>query len=157
MTCARPAENSRMWRTADAVHIDLRGLEPPEPMVAILKTIDGGEVDTALVAHLDREPIFLYPELDDRGWSHELMGVLVRGPALRGRRHGSHGALGFMSIAASFLGGAKSRLLPPSIPFRFFAAAAGFHILMWLALLAGAGEAVGFRGGLGSTLASVRL
>ena len=48
-----------MWRTADAVHIDLRGLEPPEPMVAILQTIDGGEVDTALVAHLDREPIFL--------------------------------------------------------------------------------------------------
>ena len=62
-----------------------------------------------------------------------------------------------MSIAATFLGGAKSRLLPPSIPFRFFAAAAGFHVLMWLALLAAAGEAVGFRGGLGSTLASVHL
>jgi hypothetical protein len=26
-----------------------------------------------LIAHLDREPIFLYPELDDRGWSHEVM------------------------------------------------------------------------------------
>jgi hypothetical protein len=62
-----------------------------------------------------------------------------------------------MSIAATFLGGAKSRLLPPSIPFRFFAAAAGFHVLMWLALLAAAGEAVSFRGGLGSTLASVHL
>jgi hypothetical protein len=57
----------------DAVHIDLRGLNPPEPMVAILQTIDGGEIDTALIAHLDREPIFLYPELDDRGWSHELI------------------------------------------------------------------------------------
>jgi hypothetical protein len=62
-----------------------------------------------------------------------------------------------MSIAATFLGGAKSRLLPASIPFRFFAAAAGFHVLMWLGLLTGAGEAVGFRGGLGSTLASVHL
>jgi hypothetical protein len=62
-----------------------------------------------------------------------------------------------MSIAATFLGGAKSRLLPASIPFRFFAAAAIFHILLWLVLLAGAGEAVGFRGGLGSTLASVHL
>ena len=41
-------------------------------MVAILQTIEGGEVDTALIAHLDREPIFLYPELDDRGWSHEI-------------------------------------------------------------------------------------
>lgn len=42
-------------------------------MVAVLQAIDGGEVDTALIAHLDREPIFLYPELDDRGWSHELI------------------------------------------------------------------------------------
>lgn len=73
MTCARPEENSRIWRATDAVHIDVRGLDPPEPMVAILQTIDSGEVDTALVAHLDQEPIFLYPELDDRGWSHELL------------------------------------------------------------------------------------
>lgn len=62
-----------------------------------------------------------------------------------------------MSIAATFLGGAKSRLLPPSIPFRFFAAAAGFHVLMWLVLLTGAGEVASFRGGLGSTLAAVHL
>lgn len=73
MTHVRPAEKPRIWRTADAVHIDLRGLEPPEPMVAVLQAIDGGEVDTALIAYLDREPIFLYPELDDRGWSHELI------------------------------------------------------------------------------------
>jgi hypothetical protein len=62
-----------------------------------------------------------------------------------------------MSIAATFLGGAKSRLLPPSIPFRFFAAAASFHVLMWLVLLIGAGEAASFYGGLGSTLAAVHL
>lgn len=73
MTCARPEEKSRIRRATDAVHIDVRGLDPPEPMVAILQTIDGGEVDTALIAHLDQEPIFLYPELDDRGWSHELL------------------------------------------------------------------------------------
>jgi len=73
MTCARPADGSRTWRTADAVHIDVRGLSPPEPMVAILRMIDSGEAATALVAHLDREPIFLYPELNDRGWSHELL------------------------------------------------------------------------------------
>src|SRR3972149_6037570 len=62
-----------------------------------------------------------------------------------------------MSIAATFLGGAKSRLLPPSIPFRFFAAAAGFHVLMWLVLLIGADEVASFRGGLRSTLAAVHL
>lgn len=73
MTCPRPAGTPRMWRTADAVHIDVRDLEPPEPMIAILRAIDEGEVDTAFIAHLDREPIFLYPELDDRGWSHEII------------------------------------------------------------------------------------
>lgn len=62
-----------------------------------------------------------------------------------------------MSIAASFLSGAKSRLLPRSIPFRFFAAAAVFHVLMWLWLFIGAEQAVGFRGGLGPVLASVHL
>lgn len=73
MTCARPEQPGRTWQSDGVVHIDVRGLEPPEPMVAILRAIDSGEADTVLVAHLDREPIFLYPELDDRGWSHELM------------------------------------------------------------------------------------
>lgn len=73
VTCARPEDNPRTWRTADAAHIDVRGLEAPEPMIAILQALDSGVVDTALIAHLDREPIFLYPELDDRGWAYELL------------------------------------------------------------------------------------
>src|SRR5215831_9733162 len=60
-----------------------------------------------------------------------------------------------MSISATFLGGAKSRLLPPSIPFRFFAAAAVFHILMWLVLFIDADRVVSFQGGLGPTLAAI--
>jgi hypothetical protein len=62
-----------------------------------------------------------------------------------------------MTLAATFLGGAKSRLLPASIPFRFFAAAAAFHVLLWLALIAGAEQAVSFRGGLGPALAALHL
>jgi len=73
VTSIRPAETPRIWQTADALHMDLRGLEPPEPMVAVLRAIDGGEVDTVLIARFDREPIFLYPELDDRGWNHEII------------------------------------------------------------------------------------
>jgi hypothetical protein len=62
-----------------------------------------------------------------------------------------------MRLAASFLGGAKSRLLPPSVPFRFFAAAVAFHVFMWPALLVGADEAMRFRGGFSSTLAALHL
>jgi len=60
-----------------------------------------------------------------------------------------------MSLGAAFLGGAKSRLLPVSIPFRFFLAGIVFHILMWFALLLAAGEALDHAGGLGPTLGAL--
>ena len=66
---APPKDGSRKWRTADAVHIDLRGLS--EPMATVLQTIESGDVDTALVDHFDQEPILLYPDPEERGWSHE--------------------------------------------------------------------------------------
>ncbi len=50
------------------MHLDLRGLSPPEPMVGVLREIDGG-ADGPLIVHMDRDPIFLYQELADRGWS----------------------------------------------------------------------------------------
>jgi hypothetical protein len=62
-----------------------------------------------------------------------------------------------MTLAATFLGGARSRLLPASIPFRFFAAGAAFHVLLWLAVIAGADEVTSFRGGLGPALAALHL
>ena len=62
-----------------------------------------------------------------------------------------------MTLAAKFLGGAKSRLLPASIPFRYFAAAVSFHILAWLVLLTAADEFPGFSGGPGTILAAIHL
>ena len=62
-----------------------------------------------------------------------------------------------MTLAATFLGGAKSRLLPASVPMRFFAAAAIFHVLVWLALMADASAVTVFRGGPGPTLAAIHL
>ena len=62
-----------MWRTAEGIHLDLRGLSPPEPMDTVLRAIERGEVGTLLVGHFDSEPIFLYPELEERGWSHEVI------------------------------------------------------------------------------------
>jgi len=62
-----------------------------------------------------------------------------------------------VTLAATFLGGAKGRLLPASIPFRFFGAAAAFHVLMWLVLVLDAGAATHFGGGLGPPLAAIHL
>ncbi len=62
-----------------------------------------------------------------------------------------------MSRAGVFLGDARSRLLPASIPLRYFGAAAVFHLLAWLALAAGAGQWLDFSAGLGWPLASLHL
>ena len=60
-----------------------------------------------------------------------------------------------MTLGATFLGGAQSRLLPASIPFRFFFAGVAFHVLAWFALLIFADEAAGFTGGLGGMLGAL--
>ena len=61
------------------------------------------------------------------------------------------------AAAGVFLAGAGSRLLPPSIPFRFFGAAVVYHLLAWGALLAGAEYVPRFAGGLGWPLAALHL
>ncbi len=71
--CARPLDGSRVWHEADGLHVDVCGLEPPEPMLTILGLINNGEAGATLTAHLDREPISLYPELEERGWDHEVL------------------------------------------------------------------------------------
>ncbi|HRH88244.1 MAG TPA: hypothetical protein PLO41_15460, partial [Rubrivivax sp.] len=62
-----------------------------------------------------------------------------------------------MKRGGTFLAGATSRLLPMSVPFRFFAAATGFHGLAWLALLVAAPDVPRFAGGLGWPLAALHL
>ena len=60
-------------------------------------------------------------------------------------------------MASAFLGGAKNRLLPASIPFRFFASASIFHVVAWITLGVGATNLPGFTGGPGANLASLHL
>lgn len=62
-----------------------------------------------------------------------------------------------MSLPAAFLGGARNRLLPASVPFRYFFAAVFFHLLAWLVLLAGADELPEYAGGPGLVLAALHL
>src|ERR1700694_3339214 len=63
-----------------------------------------------------------------------------------------------MKLAAgTFIAGAASRLLAPSIPFRFFGAAVAYHLLAWIALFAGAQNVPRFAGGLGWPRAALLL
>jgi hypothetical protein len=68
---ARPVDGSRVWRGEDGLHVDVRGLD--EPLTAILGTIESGDAGSAVIGHFDGEPISLYPELEERGWTHEAM------------------------------------------------------------------------------------
>jgi uncharacterized protein (DUF2249 family) len=56
---------------ARTVRLDVRGLEPPQPMVRVLELADALGPDEALEVLHDRRPIFLYPQLDERGLRHE--------------------------------------------------------------------------------------
>lgn len=58
-------------------------------------------------------------------------------------------------LGGAFLGGAGGRLLPASVPLRYFGAAAVFHLLAWLALAAGATGWPQWHGGLGWPLAAL--
>ena len=62
---------AKIWREADGVHIDVRNLAPPNPMVAVLRLIEQPDCGEAVLVHHDREPVFLFPELDQRGWRWE--------------------------------------------------------------------------------------
>ena len=55
----------------------------------------------------------------------------------------------------SFMMGAQSRLLPPSVPFRFFGMATLFHVAAWGVIALFADDIVGFQGGLGPALTAI--
>jgi len=64
--------NSRRWTETEAEHIDVRGLSPPQPLVDIvrlLEEITASKRPRVVIAHLDRDPTMLYPELAQRGWT----------------------------------------------------------------------------------------
>jgi len=72
----------------DMAVLDVRGLEPPEPMVQILERLDALRPGQRLVVLHERRPMLLYPQLDERGFLHDteevergLVRIVVRRPA----------------------------------------------------------------------------
>jgi hypothetical protein len=63
--------SARVWDEADGAHIDVRGLQPPQPLVQILRLVARAAPGTAVTVHHDRDPQLLYPELAEIGWGAE--------------------------------------------------------------------------------------
>lgn len=77
MTASTPGPGAapQPWRDAAGLHIDVRGLAPPAPLVAILRLIESVADTTPVIVHHDRDPKLLYPELAERGWgAHAIPG-----------------------------------------------------------------------------------
>src|SRR5262245_33868489 len=67
---ARPPE-APAPRVPGRVVLDVRGLEPPQPMVRVLQEIEQLGPGAELEVRHDRRPVFLYPQLDERDILHE--------------------------------------------------------------------------------------
>ena len=53
------------------IHLDNRGLEPPEPMVRTLEALDGLASGAKLIMRSDRKPLHLFKELETRGFTFD--------------------------------------------------------------------------------------
>lgn len=63
---AAETQNDTDW-PEPGTELDLRDLEPPEPMVRILEAVERLAAGGTVAACLPREPLFLFEELEKRG------------------------------------------------------------------------------------------
>jgi Uncharacterized conserved protein (DUF2249) len=59
---------ARVWEEAGSVHIDVRSLPPPQPLVQILQLVQQSAGRGPIFVHHDRDPTLLYAELLQLGW-----------------------------------------------------------------------------------------
>ena len=71
----RNAVAAHVWTDATdgTTHIDVRGLPRPQPLIQVLQMVKKLPADAVLVAHHDRDPLWLYPELVQIGWWAEVI------------------------------------------------------------------------------------
>jgi uncharacterized protein (DUF2249 family) len=66
-----PGASAAAASDSDTTVLDVRGLEPPGPMVQILERLDMLRPGQRLVVLHERRPMLLYPQLDERGFLHD--------------------------------------------------------------------------------------
>jgi uncharacterized protein (DUF2249 family) len=66
-----PRQPGEQWLEADGVHVEVRGLAPPGPLVTIVRLIESLKPVQNVTVHHDRDPQLLYAELAERGWRAE--------------------------------------------------------------------------------------
>ena len=86
--CAGLPAGAPVWLDGEVRHIDVRGLAMPLPMLAILRLVGSLAGDETVIVHHDRDPVFLYPELAEIGWSLEPCGSGAEGELLFTVRRG---------------------------------------------------------------------
>jgi uncharacterized protein (DUF2249 family) len=68
---AGAALEERVCAGEPVIEVDVRGLEPPEPLVNILEAVASLPSGAKLRALTDRRPMHLYAQLEERGFSGE--------------------------------------------------------------------------------------
>ncbi len=66
-TCGLHREESQTAKSR-TIEIDVRGLEPPEPMVKIIETLTLVDKNSVLLVHHHREPLMIYDKLEHLGF-----------------------------------------------------------------------------------------
>ncbi|MCB1368250.1 MAG: DUF2249 domain-containing protein [Rhodobacteraceae bacterium] len=63
----------RHWMEEDGLHVDVRDLAAPEPMIAILGRLETLATDGPVIVHHFCEPAPIYDDLADLGWTCEVV------------------------------------------------------------------------------------
>jgi len=61
--------NAKIWHEDGLIHIDVSALPAPDPFVAALRLIEHPGIGDEIVFHNDREPVHLFTELLEQGWT----------------------------------------------------------------------------------------
>lgn len=69
------APGRRFWFDAQGLHLDVRDLTPPAPMIEALRLLAALRDDQGdgVLLHTPHLPMHLLPELEERGWAWEVL------------------------------------------------------------------------------------